>query len=271
MKRVSIDQLNDIECETMFNSLDLTVKHKLLKAVATNYSFNDTAVFRDVVPIIASYVDLQTWGRLRQASKTFSIALKTFQPLHVLQQLYELVTRDEIETSHWISNLKRQRSTCESLFNSCAAHIIQYAHTLMNNYTKTERNSQRAQEMVQLYNNTNRYNERTNSNLEKQLDILSSDICRVKQNMYTYWIYLPFFGLKIYYPYGYVCNKNTGKTYFNIFEEPERWMPLIHVVDKYRFLCIEIVLYKGMSKQQRVDFKIRNKQWQDLYRVCMIT
>ena len=81
MKRVR--DLDDDDLWALFNSLESSTKKQLL---LSHYDikdenkeikvYNDPLLFRDVLQIVVEYIDIQSFGRIKQCCKTFNTKLK---------------------------------------------------------------------------------------------------------------------------------------------------------------------------------------------------
>ena len=87
MKRGSeiLETLNDDQCERIYASLHIDRKRKLLENL-DEYVLNlggymDLDLFRDIISIIVQYIDVKTWGRMKQVCKTFNARLGDSPPI----------------------------------------------------------------------------------------------------------------------------------------------------------------------------------------------
>lgn len=91
MKRV-IGELTSTECDAAFSCLGVVEKRRALESISDGNTIQvhrDTNLFRDVVTVMAPYLDIQTWGRLRSTCKTFNLALEVHPHVREIRAMLE--------------------------------------------------------------------------------------------------------------------------------------------------------------------------------------
>lgn len=76
----SVSDLDSDECLIVFKRLKRSERQQALSLFFTEFIqvYISEQLFKDVIHILSKYIDLQTWGRLRQVCKLFNRQLKSY-------------------------------------------------------------------------------------------------------------------------------------------------------------------------------------------------
>ena len=253
---MNVDDLNDVECETLFHNLNLCMKRKLLRTKDVEVKFNNASVFRDVITIVARYVDLHAWGRLKSSNAVFHKTLEIYPTLQTLRTVFEPIPHNDYKL--WVSNIQGLQSTCESMFFNCVKRVIIYAHAKVEKDHKKRRITPQKDPMF------NSLRIVTNFDLQHELHIIEEILPKKFEQVrggLNAWVQLPFGGVYVSYPWGYLCNPNTKNPYGNIFCEPDTWKSMLYTKERaYITHNPHCKTHDEMTKAQRVVFKIQKQQ-----------
>ena len=227
MKRVTPYTLSDVDCNDIFDRLDVNVKRRLLlsdKAVDT--FFLDVTSFRDVIQVVARFVDLQTWGRLKRTCTTFNASLADYSGFSNVKKLFR-VNREFNAQSYldWFKNTELR--TCKRLFFIHAKRLLIHTYMLLNPTLQ-----QIAGHVLSCTSNYVTivppfYNVSvTLSDLASKLSCTND---RSKIDGLS-WINFDFLGIRILYPYGYVCDRFSTTVIGNIYCD-FRWLQKMFTID----------------------------------------
>lgn len=98
---------SDAQCERVFSSLPLYKKQCILYGGGLNSfqlkvgSFSDPSFLRDILKLLALYVSIETWGRMKQVCKTFNAALKVPGSIARIQKVPANVWHPERKHVFW--------------------------------------------------------------------------------------------------------------------------------------------------------------------------
>lgn len=282
-----VSDLTPEECELAFSRLDAETKRRALTHVfsvqganrpdhlddhglnvqsATEASvslYANPQLLKDVVRIIAGYLDLTSWGRLRSSCTTFRRQLQFHPDLQRIQQFLSQFS----PTTPGDHGLFEWRYLCRQFFCVSAVRFIRFCHAKMEahiaSFVPTVKVITRDDgTQVTL-------TEKTPSNF-----LLNEALAEARQlssgwlgsGRNTRWVTVgdsntPTARIQIRYPWGFVCKQDGKRPHGSIFF-PDEWDDVVGI-NKWNQL--ELVPFNKMSRVRQDLFKVQTAQHKYLF------
>lgn len=203
------------------------------------------SLYRDVIVIIASHVDLRTWARLKRASRIFNGVLSEHQDTVRLQRMFRVVSRRHQETLQWKrSCIQPLKEKCENMFFVCLARFLHH----VNNVIDLHKNQ------IPLCSKQLGCNAR-NIDVSCTLDRLRKIVRKRNQKEF----HLPIHDAVICYPWGYIYRKKYYVApYCNIFNDPSMWDDIFVFREMKLHRCT--ILFKEYYSKKTVQRHVNDIQ-----------